>query len=79
MGVAAAGRREWWVCLSTRLPRFASYILYSLVVGLSGLAAVEDPVDEVEDGEDDGKALARQLVDASRVVLAVVRLSLIHI
>jgi len=42
-------------------------------VGFGGLAAVEDPVDEVEDGEDDREALARQLVDAPRVVLAVVR------
>ena len=36
-------------------------------------AAVEDPVDDVENGEDDRKALARELVDAPGVVLAVVR------
>jgi len=42
-------------------------------VEFGGLAAVEDPVDEVEHGEDDRKALARQFVDAPGVVLPVVR------
>ena len=45
------------------------------LVGFDGLAAVEDPVDEVEHGEDDREALARQFVDASSVVLAVMRRS----
>ena len=43
-----------------------------MLVGF-GLCAVEDPVAEVEDGEDDREALARQFVDATGVVLAVVR------
>ena len=42
-------------------------------VGFGGLAAVEHPVDDVEDGEDGREAFARQLVDAPSVVLAVVR------
>jgi len=52
----------------------ANYAVCWLVVGFGVLAAaaVEDPVDDVEDGEDDGKALARELVDAPGVVLAVV-------
>ena len=37
------------------------------------LGTVEDPVDDVEHGEDDWEALSRQFVDAPSVVLAVVR------
>ena len=43
------------------------------LVGLGGAAAVEHPVAEVEHGEDDREALARQFVNAPSVVLAVVR------
>jgi len=42
-------------------------------VGVDRLAAIEDPVDDVEDSKDDWETLARQFVDSPSVVLAVVR------